>query len=122
MALINSLCAMLRTTPFHREKYSRLIVGVIIQFYQRCSHRFQALVSKGGTEGHSSPSLAAQWAQNAELGPCLSELFVAEVSSLWAASWDRLNSLWLPGSCNQAAVMQTGKSSRIGLLGSLFYG
>ncbi|KAG9314216.1 exocyst complex component sec8 [Chiua virens] len=80
MALINSLCAMLRTTPFHREKYSRLIVGVIIQFYQRCSHRFQTLVSIGGIEGHSSPSLAAQWAQKSELSPCLSELFVAEDS------------------------------------------
>ncbi|KAF8445773.1 Sec8 exocyst complex component-specific domain-containing protein [Boletus edulis BED1] len=78
MALINSLCAMLRTTPFHRENYSRLIVGVIIQFYQRCSHRFQALVSKDGTEGPSSPSLAAQWAQKSELSPCLSELFLAE--------------------------------------------
>lgn len=86
MALINSLCAMLRTTPFHREKYSRLIVGVIIQFYQRCSHRFQALVSKPGIEGHSSPSLAAEWAQKSELSPCLSELFVAEVSSFQTAS------------------------------------
>ncbi|KAG8219663.1 hypothetical protein J3R82DRAFT_618 [Butyriboletus roseoflavus] len=78
IALINSLCAMLRTTPFHRENYSRLIVGVIIQFYQRCSHRFQALVSNGGIESPSSSSLAAQWAQKSELSPCLSELFVAE--------------------------------------------
>ncbi|KAI9461755.1 Sec8 exocyst complex component-specific domain-containing protein [Boletus coccyginus] len=78
IALINSLCAMLRTTPFHRENYSRLIVGVIIQFYQRCSHRFQAFVSKGGVEGPSLPSLAAQWAQKSELSPCLSELFTAK--------------------------------------------
>jgi len=34
-------------------------------------------VSKDGTEGPSSPSLAAQWAQNSELSPCLSELFIA---------------------------------------------
>ncbi|KAF8560204.1 hypothetical protein OG21DRAFT_1480036 [Imleria badia] len=78
IALINSLCAMLRTTPFHRENYSRLIVGVIIQFYQRCSQRFQALVSKGGTDSPPSPSLAAQWAQKSELSPCLSELLMAE--------------------------------------------
>jgi hypothetical protein len=32
---------MLRTTPFHRENYSRLIISVIIQFYQRCSGFFR---------------------------------------------------------------------------------
>ena len=39
--LIHSLCAMLETTPFHRENYSRLIVGVIVQFYQQCSTQFK---------------------------------------------------------------------------------
>lgn len=91
---------MLRTTPFHRENYSRLIVGVIIQFYQRCSQRFQALVSKVGTEGPPSSSLAAQWAQKSELSPCLSELFMATVSSLWTASRYRLNLLSPPGPCD----------------------
>ncbi|KIJ68218.1 hypothetical protein HYDPIDRAFT_106370 [Hydnomerulius pinastri MD-312] len=83
MALINSLCAMLRTTPFHRENYSRIIVGVIIQFYQRCSDRFQILVSKGESGDAPPPpppppSLAAQWAQKSELSPCLSELCATE--------------------------------------------
>ena len=79
MALINSLCAMLRTTPFHRENYSRLILTVIGKFYQRCSDRFSHLVAvKGDTpsaddDGHIA--LAAQWAQKPELGPCLTELF-----------------------------------------------
>ena len=41
MTLIHSLCVMLRTTPFHRENYSRLIVGVIVQYYQQCSARFK---------------------------------------------------------------------------------
>lgn len=41
MALIHTLCTMLETTPFHRENYSRLIVGVIVQFYQQCSTRFK---------------------------------------------------------------------------------
>jgi exocyst complex component 4 len=41
MALIHSLCFMLQTTPFHRENYSRLIVGVIVQYYQQCSARFR---------------------------------------------------------------------------------
>lgn len=83
MALINSLCAMLRTTPFHRENYSRLIVGVIIQFYQRCSDKFQDLVSSTRniiSDSSSSPLvLAAQWAQKSELSPCLTELFVTPV-------------------------------------------
>ncbi|KAF7967561.1 hypothetical protein HWV62_33943 [Athelia sp. TMB] len=77
MALINSLCAMLRTTPFHRENYSRLILGVIIQFYQRCSDRFQDLVSlstPGSSDLDSRVTLAAQWAQRSEMSPCLNQL------------------------------------------------
>lgn len=41
MGLIHNLCVMLLTTPFHRENYSRLIVGVIVQYYQQCSARFK---------------------------------------------------------------------------------
>ena len=83
MALINSLCLMLRTTPFHRENYSRLILGVIIQFYQRCSDRFQDLVAlKNHQEADREPqlALAAEWAQKSELTPCLSELMNTPVS------------------------------------------
>ncbi|KAI0322694.1 Sec8 exocyst complex component-specific domain-containing protein [Amylostereum chailletii] len=81
MALIHSLCVMLTTSPFHRENYARLILTVVIQFYQRCSDRFHALVSSGpptlGSE--SGIALGAQWAQNSELSICLSELYqVAE--------------------------------------------
>ena len=32
---------MLRSTPFHRENYSQLIVGVTHQFYQCCLERFR---------------------------------------------------------------------------------
>lgn len=77
MALINSLCSMLRTTPFHRESYARLILTVIVQFYQRCSDKFQDLVSiKNSEDEEAAPrlSLAAQWAQRSELIPCLTEL------------------------------------------------
>ncbi|KAF5384828.1 hypothetical protein D9615_001370 [Tricholomella constricta] len=77
MALINSLCAMLATSPFHRENYSRLILGVIIQFYQRCSDRFQDLVTVQDTqEANLEPklALAAQWAQRSEVNTCISEL------------------------------------------------
>ncbi|KAF5374943.1 hypothetical protein D9758_000454 [Tetrapyrgos nigripes] len=76
MALNNSLCAMLQMTPFHRENYSRLILGVVIQFYQRCSDRFQDLVSHPGPDDSmmSHIALAAQWAQRSEIIPCLTEL------------------------------------------------
>lgn len=83
MALVNSLCAMLRTSPFHRENYSRLILGVVIQFYQRCSDRFQALTTGEPEIGvERRISLAAQWAQSSELHPCLSELMTTDVSEV----------------------------------------
>lgn len=77
LALINSLCAMLRTTPFHRESYSRLILTVIVQFYQRCSDRFQDLATLKSSEELEEPriALAAQWAQRSEVVACLTELF-----------------------------------------------
>jgi exocyst complex component 4 len=82
MALVNSLCAMLRTTPFHRENYSRLILSVIIQFYQRCSDRFQTLAS-GNADSTSDAvppvSLSTQWAQKNEISVCLSELLKTNV-------------------------------------------
>ncbi|KAL0071792.1 exocyst subunit [Marasmius tenuissimus] len=77
MALVNSLCAMLQTTPFHRENHARLILGVIIQFYQRCSDKFQDLVmTRPPTETSINPEVAigAQWAQRPELLNPLSEL------------------------------------------------
>ncbi|KAL0951436.1 hypothetical protein HGRIS_008128 [Hohenbuehelia grisea] len=77
LALINSLCAMLQTSPFHRENYSRLILGVIIQFYQRCSDRYQDLVSTSASKEpglEANLAFAAQWAQRTELTPCLNEL------------------------------------------------
>ncbi|QRV97223.1 exocyst complex component Sec8 [Ceratobasidium sp. AG-Ba] len=74
MALINSLCIMLEATPFHRENYARLILGIIIQFYQRCYERFLDLVSRSAFSGGIS-SVAAQWAQRPEVAACLGELY-----------------------------------------------
>ena len=80
MALINSLCVMLRTTPFHRENYARLILTVIIQFYQRCSDRFQVLIASHPSVDHDTGvAIAAQWAQNPEVIACLSDLHHASV-------------------------------------------
>ncbi|KAJ6627103.1 Sec8 exocyst complex component-specific domain-containing protein [Mycena sp. CBHHK59/15] len=85
MALINSLCAMLLRSPFHRENYSRLILGVMIQFYQRCSDRFQDLVSIPNPQDSNAepqPAFAAQWAQRSEIAPCLSELLSTSENDL----------------------------------------
>ncbi|KAF9447796.1 exocyst complex component sec8 [Macrolepiota fuliginosa MF-IS2] len=86
MALINSLCVMLRTTPFHRENYSRLILGVVIQFYQRCSDRFHALTmvpsSSPNAGGEQRVALGALWAQKTEMTPCLTELLATQESDM----------------------------------------
>lgn len=86
MALINSLKVMLQVSPFHRENYSRLILGVIIQYYQRCSDRFQDLTSSIPLNGDEPEiALAAQWAQQTELTPCLSELLISPVGLQYSA-------------------------------------
>jgi exocyst complex component 4 len=68
---------MLRTSPFHKDNYSRLILTVVIQFYQRCNDRFQDLIVMKDTnvqDAEKRVALAADWAQKADLLPCLSEL------------------------------------------------
>ena len=62
-------------TPFHRENYARLILGIVIQFYQRCSERFHDLVSPDSlTPLEEHPALAFQWAQRPEVAAILSAL------------------------------------------------
>jgi hypothetical protein len=67
---------MLRTTPFHRENYSRLILGVIIQFYQRCSDHFRELVSRPASTNNSETQIctSAIWAQRPEITACLTAI------------------------------------------------
>lgn len=85
MALINSLCAMLRTSPFHKENYSRLILTVVVEFYQRCFTRFQELIlteEQKTTDADPKVALAADWAQRPDLHPCLSEIFkISEINT-----------------------------------------
>ena len=38
---------MFRMSPFHKESYSWLILTIVMQFYQRCSTRFQELILTG---------------------------------------------------------------------------
>lgn len=101
MALINSLCAMLRTTPFHRENYARLILTVIIQFYQRCSDRFQALItSQPSDDQDPRVALGAQWAQIPEMAVCLSDLYrsLVHITTVWC--WSTMTDSDL-GSCHE---------------------
>ncbi|KAF9015552.1 exocyst complex component sec8 [Cyathus striatus] len=79
LALVNSLCTMLCSSPFHRESYTRLILAVVIQFYQRCSDRFQSLTSNKSLAPGLEPklALAGHWIQRSELNTCLTELFTS---------------------------------------------
>lgn len=97
VVLIDSLYSMLRTTPFHRESYSRLIIQTIVQFYQRCNERFKDLTSleveasnaNGFSSAMNSPSMnsnqnkppsnevsvvSALWSSRPELNELMSEL------------------------------------------------
>lgn len=90
---------MLRSTPFHRDNYSHLIVSVIHQFYQRCAERFKGTLvtlhslrtaltcvdltarDLGEYEarqqyqpGSSLLREAANWAEAAEVNECLAEI------------------------------------------------
>ncbi|KAL1410158.1 exocyst subunit [Vanrija albida] len=69
MTLVQSLCSMLQQTPFHKESYSRLIVGVVVQYYQQCSTRFKELATLPPSRNSSGPTLAlpAVWAQREDV-------------------------------------------------------
>jgi exocyst complex component 4 len=87
VALINSMCAMMRVTPFHHENYSRLILGIIMQFYQRCSDRFQSLTTRtptmpGVVADPSQFLTPAAWAQRSDLVKCFVSLLSSSVSLL----------------------------------------
>ncbi|GMK54564.1 hypothetical protein CspeluHIS016_0111500 [Cutaneotrichosporon spelunceum] len=73
MALIQALCAMLQETPFHRERYSRLIVGVVAQYYQQCRARFMDLVALPSSVQATPGALAlpATWSQREDMSTAL---------------------------------------------------
>ena len=72
---------MLETTPFHRENYSRLIIGVIVQYYQQCSTQYKDLV----TTTNSTMALPATWAQRDDVMSCLEEVKAAKTADAPAA-------------------------------------
>lgn len=83
IVLIDSLYAMLRTTPFHRESYSLLIIQTIVQYYQKCYDRYRDLILQDTSASDSSPApgtssnairLSAMWAQRPEISNCLVEM------------------------------------------------
>lgn len=80
---------MMRVTPFHHENYSRLILGVVMQFYQRCSDRFQSLTTRqdattlpGVVADPEKFKVPAAWAQRAEIMKCLLQLLNTEVGDV----------------------------------------
>ena len=65
------------STPFHKEEYSRLILEVIIRFYQICYNRFVQLVAlqaDSPQQEETNIAISARWAQKPEVSVCLSAL------------------------------------------------
>ena len=91
---------MLRSTPFHRESYSKLIMSVIAHFYSKCAERYHGqlpieaispsdrsaeLVSKDAEAGNkdnaptaggnvSIERLSATWARDPTMLDCWSKI------------------------------------------------
>lgn len=77
VALIDGIYSILAATPFHRVSISRLIVQLIVQYYQRCHERYTSLVSLSASDASSASEglhTCAAWAQRPEILLCLSEL------------------------------------------------
>ena len=67
---------MLRTSPFHKENYSRLILAVPVEFYQRFFTRFQSSTGEQKpTDTDLKVALAGDWAQRPNLHPWPFEIF-----------------------------------------------
>ena len=41
VALIESLGNLVQSTSFHQEKFGRLMISVVVQYYQKCHERFK---------------------------------------------------------------------------------
>lgn len=41
VALIECLGNLVQSTSFHQEKYGRLMISVVVQYYQKCHERFK---------------------------------------------------------------------------------
>jgi len=76
VALIESLGNLVQSTSFHQEKFGRLMISVVVQYYQKCHERFKELVVRESLETtpiadeanpHVNLKLAADWAQNPDM-------------------------------------------------------
>ena len=66
---------MMKAIPSHRDNYAKIVLGIIIQFYQQCSDRVQRLTMMDvPDESAPQPVLPLVWAQNADLALCLSKM------------------------------------------------
>ncbi|MBW0461217.1 hypothetical protein O181_000932 [Austropuccinia psidii MF-1] len=83
LALVERICEMLHSTPFHQEKHGALLVSLVVQYYQKCYGRFKEIVVRESSETtltvdenapHANLKLAADWAQKPELFQCLQGL------------------------------------------------
>ena len=83
VALADSLYTMLQVAPVNRASYSRLILVVFVEFYERCNERFKQLVSEDLDVGAGGPYVrAATWAQRPELYRTLAEALATDARSV----------------------------------------
>ena len=77
---------MLQMSTFHKENYSRLILTIVAEFYQRCSTRFQELILTGEqkpTDADPKVALAVDWAQRPDLLFKMSEINTPKKDQLY---------------------------------------
>ncbi|PLW42165.1 hypothetical protein PCANC_08604 [Puccinia coronata f. sp. avenae] len=76
VALIECLGNLVQSTSFHQEKYGRLMISIVVQYYQKCHERFKELVVRESAETasiadeanpHANLKLAADWAQRPDM-------------------------------------------------------
>lgn len=65
MALVLTLCKMMASAPFRKDDYSRLVINLIVRYYQRCSSRYRDIVAR--SIDNSDLPLSATWAQREDV-------------------------------------------------------
>lgn len=80
VALIECLGNLVHSTAFHQEKCGRLMISIVVQYYQKCRERFKEMVVRESTEmtatvdetnPHINLKLPADLAQKEDVIRCL---------------------------------------------------
>ncbi|KAI7867284.1 Sec8 exocyst complex component-specific domain-containing protein [Spinellus fusiger] len=74
ISIIQSLCRIMHSMPFHTDEYVRMIEVVLLKYYEKCYHRFYSMVVKGSLFGgkefnvtEMNINTSGDWAQDEDL-------------------------------------------------------